>query len=89
MHEAFCPASHKKKRNTSCSDDFPYYAYSLTLCHRLEINILVLTVKSAANAPKMQRDMIYKLILNGASFKAPCYTNAVAICVALYATLLT
>ena len=46
----------------------------------LEVNTLGLTMPSAPNAPKMQRDMIYEL--HGC-------TNTVATCVVLYAILLT
>ena len=61
----------------------PRITCNRSLCPRLEVNTLGLTVPSAPNAPKMQRDMIYELTLKGAPFEALCCTNTVATCVVL------
>ena len=62
----------------------PCITRNRSLCPLLEVNTLGLTVPSAARAPKIQRDMIYKLTLKGAPFEALCCTNIFANCVVLW-----
>ena len=50
--------------------DSPYVTPSVTFCPRLEVTSLGLIIRSAPNSPKMQSDMIYKLIYEGSPFEA-------------------
>ena len=62
LQETYGPDSHRSRESaTSCSDDSRMYTKS----DSLEATTLGLTIPSAPNAPKIQRDMVYELIQEG------------------------